>query len=626
MKTRYRPPVPLLLVVLLCLVLSHAAWGQATVPFTIVNNSAVNGTGFTYQDSEIYVAVLGENLLTDAHEWVDPRTSQVLPMSASYNTLVGPVYRGDQGPGGNHLYGNCFARLSDIPGHTFNLAGLKGCRVYLAALQPLYFYFYSPTGGYSAPNPLSLSDPNQNILFETIELTNDAHGLFINTTRVDAYHYPMGLDVWGAGGYHGRTGELKMHTAILSDYQAYLATVPAAFAGTLTGGVILAPSKTPAFADGSASGIPVGPYANYLQPYIDAIWTKYASEDLVFNGGNLGIVRGRIDNTGRLVLTATTGGYAGRSGIVERRPTTQEALEGKGVLARALVDGDVDKAMQAQLTAAINRHLVNLSTPNVGYQDWHAVATFYAVDNASGQEPANYYARFWHLPGLSVDQLSYGFAYDDVAEQSATLKTTSPTQATITFGGFATAPLPVELVAFEAVARPAGVHLWWTTASERQAAYFAVERSPDGQRFTPVGQVAAQGNTATRHDYVFDDLAALPAGVQYYRLRQVDQDGTSACSPVRVVAVTGTDSGFAVYPTLRGPAETLRYVLTGEPARQAAGAELTVYALTGQQLGTQRLGTDATGRVELPPLPAGWYVVRLRLPDGPSHTARFGVR
>ncbi|MCC2547373.1 beta-1,3-glucanase family protein [Hymenobacter sp. BT175] len=61
--------------------------------------------------------------------------------------------------------------------------------------------------------------------------------------------------------------------------------------------------------------------------------------------------------------------------------------------------------------------------------------------------PANYYARLWHLPGISIDQLSYGFAYDDVADQSATLHTAQPTKVIATFGGYAGSAPPATGVA-----------------------------------------------------------------------------------------------------------------------------------------------------------------------------------
>lgn len=238
----------------------------------------------------------------------------------------------------------------------------------------------------------------------------------------------MGLELFGANGYQKRVGELKKHEDIVA---AFKANVPTEFQGCVnsTTGEITAPSKTPAFADGT-SGTTAGAQTNYLKSYIDQIWEKYKNEDLIFYAGNAGVFKGRITGE-QLEVVGQSGGFTGRTGRVQNRPTTQEALEGKGVLDRKLVDGDLDLVIQAQLTAAINRHVINVTTTNPGQQNWYDASKFYQAN------PTNHYSKFWHLPGISVDNLSYGFAYDDVADQSPSLHTSIPTKVVATFGGYA---------------------------------------------------------------------------------------------------------------------------------------------------------------------------------------------
>ncbi|MGE6353508.1 beta-1,3-glucanase family protein [Flavobacterium sp. NPDC079362] len=409
-----------LLLALLC----NFMYGQGPIPFTISNTS-------TFNDNELYVAIVGIDYNTGNHVWVNAKTSQVLPMSASYNTITGPTIGGNTGPGQNSKYANCFTKLSEIPNKTFTLPQIAGCRVFIAKGQQLYFYFFGASGapsGYTSPNPLNATDPNQGILYEIIELTNNQYGFFGNPSRVDSYKYPMGLELFGANGYQKRVGELKKHADIVA---AFKANVPAEFQGCVnnTTGEITAPSKTPAFADGTG-GTSIGAQANYLKSYIDAIWNKYKNEDLIFYAGDAGVFKGRVIGE-QLEMVGQSGGFVGRTGRVQNRPSTQEALEGKGVLDRRLVDGDLDLVIQAQLTAAINRHVVNTTTPNPGQQNWYDASKFYQVN------PTNHYSKFWHLPGISVDNLAYGFAYDDVADQSPSLHTTQPTKVIATFGGYA---------------------------------------------------------------------------------------------------------------------------------------------------------------------------------------------
>lgn len=106
----------------LFLVFSTFVYGQGPVPFTISNNS-------TFADSDLYVAIVGIDYTTGNHVWVNAKTSQVLPMNASYNTVTGPTYGGNTGPGQNSKYLACFTKLSEIPNKTFTLPLIAGCRV-----------------------------------------------------------------------------------------------------------------------------------------------------------------------------------------------------------------------------------------------------------------------------------------------------------------------------------------------------------------------------------------------------------------------------------------------------------------------------------------------------------------
>jgi hypothetical protein len=114
------------------------------------------------------------------------------------------------------------------------------------------------------------------------------------------------------------------------------------------------------------------------------------------------------------------------------------------------------------------------------------------------------------------------------------------------------APLPVTLMAFEAQRQGFDGLLEWTTASERQNAYFEVASSLDGITFAALGRVAGAGTSPERHTYQFRDadLARYAATQVYYRLRQVDADGTSVFSPVRLLAVPATSFAVTAFPTI----------------------------------------------------------------------------
>jgi hypothetical protein len=171
-----------------------------------------------------------------------------------------------------------------------------------------------------------------------------------------------------------------------------------------------------------------------------------------------------------------------------------------------------------------------------------------------------------------------------VSTRTATTATTA-TAATL-------APLPVKLVSFtaQAAADSRSAQLAWATASEMNNAYFEVERSFDGAAYAPLGRVAGQGNKTTTTTYTFVDqqgLGTQPAGLVYYRLRQVDLDGTATYSPVRPVRLGAADAtaqvSLSLYPN---PAQTSTTLdLSALPA--TASYQVLVLDATGRQM--QRL-------------------------------------
>jgi len=181
--------------------------------------------------------------------------------------------------------------------------------------------------------------------------------------------------------------------------------------------------------------------------------------------------------------------------------------------------------------------------------------------------------------------------------------------------GNSASPLPVELTAFTAEQQGSSALLRWNTASEKNNDRFEVEASTDGQRFARIGTVVGHGNTSSSTDYRFVDekLMAYSANLVYYRLRQVDANGTATYSLTRSVAVSGAERPqLAVYPTVAVSGQPLRYRYTG-PAL-AADATLDVFDMVGRQVSSQP--AEAAGSLFPKLLPTGWYLVRLRTATG----------
>lgn len=107
--------------------------------------------------------------------------------------------------------------------------------------------------------------------------------------------------------------------------------------------------------------------------------------------------------------------------------------------------------------------------------------------------------------------------------------------------------LPVELLFLAGVANGNQVDLTWATATEKNSSHFIVERSTDNLDFVPIGRVAAAGNSQFRIDYAFTDPRPM-GGVNYYRLRLVDRDGSTDVSNTIAVMFTGDGTEVVAWP------------------------------------------------------------------------------
>ena len=85
--------------------------------------------------------------------------------------------------------------------------------------------------------------------------------------------------------------------------------------------------------------------------------------------------------------------------------------------------------------------------------------------------------------------------------------------------------IPVELTSFAADLLDNRIQLNWSTASELNNAGFEVQRSEESLMWSSLGFIDGAGTTEEIHFYEFVDDNPL-RGKSYYRLRQIDFDGT----------------------------------------------------------------------------------------------------
>jgi hypothetical protein len=137
-------------------------------------------------------------------------------------------------------------------------------------------------------------------------------------------------------------------------------------------------------------------------------------------------------------------------------------------------------------------------------------------------------------------------------------------------------PLPLSWLSFTAKREETKVALQWKTANESHTSYFDIERSTNGVGFSSIGRVTAKA--LAENDYAFFDLNPA-TGINYYRLKQVDTDGTFKYSVIVKTYYGDNTNELHLYPQPAG--NSLQVVFGGK------GAEVFVQVF------------DATGRMVL---------------------------
>lgn len=195
----------------------------------------------------------------------------------------------------------------------------------------------------------------------------------------------------------------------------------------------------------------------------------------------------------------------------------------------------------------------------------------------------------------TVTHVSVAAPYNNSA--TATNGTQGTSQFTCNF------TLPVELVYFKAQAQDDAALLTWATAMEKNNAAFVIERSQDGQYFEAIGNKVGQGNTLQITNYNFTDSDPY-SGVTYYRLKQVDFDGTQTYSSIQAVYFERS-SDFYLFPN---PATNEVNIVIGSDETY----DIHVYSNLGVEV--QHLRTtknNNTYTIDLSGVAAGSYILEL---------------
>ena len=174
------------------------------------------------------------------------------------------------------------------------------------------------------------------------------------------------------------------------------------------------------------------------------------------------------------------------------------------------------------------------------------------------------------------------------------------------FSVYVSSPLPIELVRFDAKPATNGVAIEWATASEHNNAGFEVQRSADLVVWESVSEVDGVGDGQLMNTYGTRDPSPLE-GVSYYRLKQIDHDGTEAISEVRSVTYTPDRNTLLVWPNPASDQLTIR-LDESDPSAQ-------IFNALGQSMAIAQERIGSTVDLNIASLPAGSYCARTMGPQ-----------
>lgn len=171
-------------------------------------------------------------------------------------------------------------------------------------------------------------------------------------------------------------------------------------------------------------------------------------------------------------------------------------------------------------------------------------------------------------------------------------------------------PLPIELSSFNADIQNTAIVLKWITASEQNNKGFDVERSTDARSWNTLSFVptkAVNGNSTEVLEYLLTDKQPSN-GVNYYRLKQLDNNGRYRYSEVRVVRF-GQASQIIISPNPTNGVVSISGFSKGKN-------QIVVTNAIGQILMNKEIDNLPSYHLDLTRFVIGTYYISIRNEDG----------
>jgi hypothetical protein len=203
---------------------------------------------------------------------------------------------------------------------------------------------------------------------------------------------------------------------------------------------------------------------------------------------------------------------------------------------------------------------------------------------------------------------------------------TGATNSASGFSGLSFVPvnivLPVKFLSFIALKSGDDAKLSWTVENDADNRYFELERSKDGREFKAFAKIDALGNGKAVNTYSLTDVRISNVGskVVYYRVKQVDKDGTITYSNIRNLGIERNGIAVSIYPN---PARSITKLVFD--AEKAGRGNVLIRDMNGklvQQVASQFIAGVNQQELNVSNLAAGEYNVTIT-GTGFDHTLKL---
>lgn len=174
---------------------------------------------------------------------------------------------------------------------------------------------------------------------------------------------------------------------------------------------------------------------------------------------------------------------------------------------------------------------------------------------------------------------------------------------------FVGAPLPATWLSFTGINQGSDNLLRWATANERNVKEFVLERSNDANTFKSINKQKPNGGAVGQGHYQYLDerVDRLKTDALYYRVKQVDSDGSyNYSSTIKIAIRQELLTHTVVYPN---PTRNLLTIAVGSP--DLIGTQATIIDGRGRTI-QQIIISSNNHMLNLDKQPAGMYYIKLK--------------